>query len=66
VTRRETFTNLSEVWSKEVELYSTNQDCVKMLVGNKVDKVSFLLKYMIKANEFAIVMNALVLSVLGK
>ncbi|OIV92174.1 hypothetical protein TanjilG_30815 [Lupinus angustifolius] len=40
VTRRETFTNLSEVWSKELELYSTNQDCVKMLVGNKVDKDS--------------------------
>ncbi|KVI00002.1 ras-related protein RABC2a [Cynara cardunculus var. scolymus] len=38
VTRRETFTNLSEVWAKEVDLYSTNQDCVKMLVGNKVDK----------------------------
>lgn len=40
VTRRETFTNLSDVWAKEVELYSTNQDCVKMLVGNKVDKDS--------------------------
>ncbi|MBA0628430.1 hypothetical protein Godav_023155 [Gossypium davidsonii] len=38
VTRRETFTNLSEVWAKEIELYSTNQDCIKMLVGNKVDK----------------------------
>ncbi|XP_020522116.1 ras-related protein RABC1 isoform X2 [Amborella trichopoda] len=38
VTRRETFVNLSEVWAKEVELYSTNQDCIKMLVGNKVDK----------------------------
>ncbi|KAK8556626.1 hypothetical protein V6N13_064647 [Hibiscus sabdariffa] len=38
VTRRETFTSLSEVWTKEVELYSTNQDCIKMLVGNKVDK----------------------------
>ncbi|KAG9160475.1 hypothetical protein Leryth_008875 [Lithospermum erythrorhizon] len=25
---------------KEVELYSTNQDCVKMLVGNKVDRES--------------------------
>ncbi|KAB1221176.1 Ras-related protein RABC2a [Morella rubra] len=37
VTRRETFTNLSDVWTKEVELYSTNQDSVKMLVGNKVD-----------------------------
>lgn len=40
VTKRETFTNLSEVWAKEVDLYSTNQDCVKMLVGNKVDKDS--------------------------
>ncbi|CAK7343234.1 unnamed protein product [Dovyalis caffra] len=39
VTRRETFTNL-DVWTKEVDLYSTNQDCVKMLVGNKVDKDS--------------------------
>lgn len=38
VTRRETFTNLSEVWAKEVDLYSTNQDCIKMLVGNKVDR----------------------------
>jgi len=40
VTRRETFTNLSEIWAKEVELYSTNPECIKMLVGNKVDKVS--------------------------
>ncbi|KAL3690882.1 hypothetical protein R1sor_004533 [Riccia sorocarpa] len=38
VTRRDTFTDLSEVWLKEVELYSTNPDCIKMLVGNKVDK----------------------------
>ncbi|XP_076882417.1 ras-related protein RABC2a-like [Bidens hawaiensis] len=40
VTKRETFTNLSEIWAKEVDLYSTNQDCIKMLVGNKVDKES--------------------------
>ncbi|XP_078173397.1 ras-related protein RABC2a-like [Carex rostrata] len=40
VTRRETFTNLSDVWAKELELYSTNKDCIKMLVGNKVDKES--------------------------
>ncbi|PSR98068.1 Ras-related protein like [Actinidia chinensis var. chinensis] len=38
VTRRETFTNLSETWAKEVELYSTNQDCIKILVANKVDR----------------------------
>ncbi|XP_071722896.1 ras-related protein RABC2a-like [Rutidosis leptorrhynchoides] len=40
VTRRETFTNLTDVWAKEVELYCTNRDCVKMLVGNKVDRES--------------------------
>eukprot|EP00262_Sarcandra_glabra_P017624 TRINITY_DN6083_c0_g1_i1.p1 TRINITY_DN6083_c0_g1~~TRINITY_DN6083_c0_g1_i1.p1 ORF type:complete len:234 (-),score=39.66 TRINITY_DN6083_c0_g1_i1:121-762(-) len=40
VTRRETFTNLSEIWAKEIDLYSTNKDCIKMLVGNKVDKDS--------------------------
>ncbi|GJN02713.1 hypothetical protein PR202_ga20091 [Eleusine coracana subsp. coracana] len=39
VTRRETFTNLSDIWAKEIDLYSTNQDCIKMLVGNKVDKI---------------------------
>ncbi|CAH8385612.1 unnamed protein product [Eruca vesicaria subsp. sativa] len=40
VTRRETFTNLVDVWTKEIELNSTNQDCVTMLVGNKVDRES--------------------------
>ncbi|XP_071702130.1 ras-related protein RABC2a-like isoform X1 [Rutidosis leptorrhynchoides] len=40
VTRRDTFTSLSGIWAKEVERYSTNQDCVKMLIGNKVDKDS--------------------------
>ncbi|KAL3634794.1 Ras-related protein rabc1 [Castilleja foliolosa] len=38
VTRRDTFTNLRDIWAKEIDLYSTNQDCIKMLVGNKVDK----------------------------
>ncbi|TVU30492.1 hypothetical protein EJB05_22119 [Eragrostis curvula] len=38
VTKRESFTNLAEVWTKEIEANSANKDCVKMLVGNKVDK----------------------------
>ncbi|KAL6126405.1 hypothetical protein ACLB2K_074454 [Fragaria x ananassa] len=38
VTRRETFTNLSNLWAKEVDRYSTNQECIKILVGNKVDR----------------------------
>ncbi|KDP29191.1 hypothetical protein JCGZ_16580 [Jatropha curcas] len=40
VTQKETFTNLANPWIKEVELYSTNKNCIKMLVGNKVDRVS--------------------------
>ncbi|KAL3626917.1 Ras-related protein rabc1 [Castilleja foliolosa] len=39
VTRRDTFTNLHDIWAKEIDLYSTNQDCIKMLVCNKVDKI---------------------------
>ncbi|GLJ23293.1 hypothetical protein SUGI_0440660 [Cryptomeria japonica] len=39
VTQRDTFTNLSDVWLKELDLYSTYRDCIKMVVGNKVDKV---------------------------
>ncbi|KAA3455170.1 ras-related protein RABC2a-like isoform X1 [Gossypium australe] len=53
VTRRDTFTNLTDVWAKEVELYSTNQDCVKILVGNKVDMLFSLHSYsIIIANLF--------------
>ncbi|XP_047330860.1 ras-related protein RABC2a-like [Impatiens glandulifera] len=40
VTRRETFTNLSDIWAKEVDLYSNNHNTIKMLVGNKVDRES--------------------------
>lgn len=40
ITRRETFTNLSEVWLREVDMYCTIPDCVKMVVGNKLDKDS--------------------------
>ncbi|KAG6728312.1 hypothetical protein I3843_02G147900 [Carya illinoinensis] len=38
VTRRETFTNLLDIWAKEVQLYSTNPECIKILLGNKVDR----------------------------
>lgn len=37
---RETFDKLEE-WLNEVEMYSTKKDIIKMLVGNKIDKVSF-------------------------
>ncbi|XP_012082471.1 ras-related protein RABC2a [Jatropha curcas] len=40
VTQRQTFTNLANLWIKEVEVYSTNKDCVKILAGNKVDRES--------------------------
>ncbi|KAG7216695.1 hypothetical protein INR49_021064 [Caranx melampygus] len=38
VTRRETFTKLDN-WLNELETYCTRNDLVKMLVGNKIDKV---------------------------
>ncbi len=38
VTRRQSFTSV-EHWLNEVENYSTNPDVIKLLVGNKVDKV---------------------------
>ncbi|XP_030932266.1 ras-related protein RABC2a-like isoform X3 [Quercus lobata] len=27
-----------DVWAKEVQLYSTNQECIKIILGNKVDR----------------------------
>lgn len=41
VTKRDTFTRL-ENWLNELETYTTRNDIVKMLVGNKIDKVRFL------------------------
>ncbi|EPS59105.1 hypothetical protein M569_15709, partial [Genlisea aurea] len=38
VTRRDTFSNLYHFWAKELERYATHGDCIKMLVGNKVDR----------------------------
>ncbi|XP_059462650.1 ras-related protein RABC2a-like [Corylus avellana] len=40
ITVRSTFTAISDFWFKEVEIYTTNPKCVKMLVGNKVDRDS--------------------------
>ncbi|NWW20186.1 RB18B protein, partial [Falcunculus frontatus] len=37
VTRRDTFTGLQR-WLNELEMYRTNSNTVKMLVGNKTDK----------------------------
>uniref|UniRef100_A0A0D9Z214 GTP-binding protein n=1 Tax=Oryza glumipatula TaxID=40148 RepID=A0A0D9Z214_9ORYZ len=47
VTKRESFTNLADVWAKEIELHSTNKECIKMLVGNKVDKFIVSLQHLI-------------------
>lgn len=40
VTKRDSFTKL-ENWLNELETYCTRNDLVKMLVGNKIDKVIF-------------------------
>lgn len=36
INDRESFTNLSH-WLKEIDIYSTNEDAVKLLIGNKSD-----------------------------
>lgn len=40
VTRAETFDSVSDLWMKEVDLYSTVEGAVQMIVANKVDKES--------------------------
>lgn len=37
VTRRETFDSLDATWLREVEMYSTVAEAVKMVVANKTD-----------------------------
>ncbi|NXD98657.1 RB18B protein, partial [Chaetorhynchus papuensis] len=37
VTRKDTFTGLQR-WLNELDMYTTNSNTVKMLVGNKTDK----------------------------
>ena len=39
VSLRESFDAL-EVWLNELDTYATKKDLIKMLVGNKIDKVS--------------------------
>lgn len=39
VTNRASFENVME-WLKEIDIYSTNDDAVKLLVGNKIDKTA--------------------------
>ncbi len=38
VTRRETFESIEDIWMREVDMYSTVEDAVKIVVANKVDK----------------------------
>jgi len=37
VTRRETFESLADIWMREVDMYGTVEDSVKMVVANKTD-----------------------------
>ena len=38
ITRRDTFDNLSQVWLREVDMYSTVPECVKLVIANKLDR----------------------------
>eukprot|EP00873_Tetraselmis_striata_P009873 jgi/Tetstr1/430137/TSEL_019970.t1 len=40
VTKRQTFEGLKDIWLKEVDMYSTIDSAVKMVVANKVDMES--------------------------
>uniref|UniRef100_A0A8C6ISJ2 Uncharacterized protein n=1 Tax=Melopsittacus undulatus TaxID=13146 RepID=A0A8C6ISJ2_MELUD len=44
VTRKDTFTGL-DGWLNELEVYTSKNSTVKMLVGNKTDKVNLLTKW---------------------
>ncbi|KAK9868667.1 hypothetical protein WJX84_012179 [Apatococcus fuscideae] len=37
VTRQDTFSDLDDIWMKELDMYSTVEDSVKMVVANKLD-----------------------------
>lgn len=39
VSQRETFDSLDEIWLREVEMYATVPDAIKMVVANKTDLV---------------------------
>jgi Ras-related protein Rab-18 len=41
VTRRETFDNIKD-WIKEIDMHSTHEDAVRMLIANKIDQVGCL------------------------
>jgi Ras-related protein Rab-18 len=40
ISNKESFNSVEEVWQKEVDMYSTIADAVKIVVGNKCDKES--------------------------
>ena len=52
VTNRRSFEHI-ETWLNEINLYSTNTDVVKLLVGNKVDKESMREVTKLEGQEFA-------------
>lgn len=41
VSNKQTFTKL-ETWLDELDTYSTKNNIVKMVVGNKIDKVGYM------------------------
>jgi len=53
ISRRETFQNLAGIWAREVDMYATVGDCVKIVIGNKLDKESGREVSRDEAEEFA-------------
>jgi len=52
ISDRKSFINVKE-WLSEIDIYSTNEDAVKLLVGNKIDKASERQVSKKEGNDFA-------------
>lgn len=65
VTSRSSFENLKE-WLSEIDVYSTNEDAVKMLVGNKKDMEAERVVSTEEGKEFARSMSMLYIEASAK
>ena len=59
VSSKQSFTQLGN-WLNELETFSTKHDIVKMLVGNKIDKVRHSEQHIEPKQFITLVLNALI------
>lgn len=56
VTRKDTFAGL-ESWLNELEMYTSKSNTVKMLVGNKTDKVSLEMYPLTSSTDYSVMIQ---------